>query len=402
MESPINLIAAPKIWALLQRLQDQQLDQPQDFLTLNQQLRKTGIEPETANALTQQLELRQHGTKKFAGLANQMVFTRTGLEQATRFQVALLHAQRLAESNITSVADLGCGIGTESLAFATLGMSVLAIDLDHEATQCASINLREFPNTEVFQGDICQLSAEDLKKVQAIFLDPARRDNSGRKFNPNHWAPPWAKIVEMMQWQLQIGVKVAPGIEYSFLPDDYHTQWTSIDGQLVEAALWSPGISPEGAGRSAVVIKKGTVNTLQSSTPFAANSAPIEAACGPLNDYLFEPDPAVIRSGMIAYLADATSTTLINQKIAYLSGPNPIDSPFVTSFKVIDTTSLRPKAIKKRLRELGVGPVEVKKRGADIDPNLLQKHIQGEGGRPAVVIATRIGQTHRAIIATRE
>ena len=52
---------------------------------------------------------------KFGDFAERMLFTRAGLEQATRLPVAGRHAARFRDAGMTSVADLGCGIGGDAL-----------------------------------------------------------------------------------------------------------------------------------------------------------------------------------------------------------------------------------------------------------------------------------------------
>ena len=64
-------------------------------------------------------------------------------------------------------------------------------------------------------------------------------------------------------------------------------------------------------------------------------------------------------------------------------------------------TNLRAKAISAALRTLDVGSVEIKKRGADIDPEALRKSLKLSGVGQATVIATRVDGRHRAIVCRR-
>lgn len=109
----------------------------------------------------------------------------------------------------------------------------------------------------------------------------------------------------------------------------------------------------------------------------------------------------MIRAGLVARLAELSGARLISEAIAYLSAEAPTDSPFITWFEVVDLVPLKAKAISAALRALGVGRVEVKKRGADIDPAALRTSLRLDGDREAVVIATRVAGRHRAIIARR-
>ena len=199
----------------------------------------------------------------------------------------------------------------------------------------------------------------------------------------------------------RLGVKVAPGIPYDLIPEHFHAQWTSVDRDLLEAALWAPELAPEGAGRSASVITADQVHTLIDPQTQAANSQPRQAECGPLDSYIFEPDSAVIRSGTIACLAEQMGAHLVSESIAYLSGPTLHQTPFASAFEVIDHVNLRVKNIQQVLRALNVGRVEIKKRGADIQPDALRKSLTLKGDAEAVIIATRIGGAHRASIARR-
>ena len=109
----------------------------------------------------------------------------------------------------------------------------------------------------------------------------------------------------------------------------------------------------------------------------------------------------MIRSGTIACLAEQMGAHLVSESIAYLSGPTLHQTPFASAFEVIDHVNLRVKNIQQVLRALNVGRVEIKKRGADIQPDALRKSLKLKGDAEAVIIATRIRGAHRAIIARR-
>ena len=85
----------------------------------------------------------------------------------------------------------------------------------------------------------------------------------------------------------------------------------------------------------------------------------------------------------------------MSDKIAYLTGDDLPNSPFYDRFEVLAVTNLRAKAISVELRSRGAGSVEIKKRGADINPDDLRKSLKlGGGGEQLTVIATRIEGRH--------
>ena len=102
-----------------------------DVLALVAKLRADGHDPATVAAVLTQAKLRKRGQAKFGEFADQMLFTEAGLEQASRLKVAALHTGRFRSAGIKQVADLGCGIGAESMAMASLGTNVNALSLIH-------------------------------------------------------------------------------------------------------------------------------------------------------------------------------------------------------------------------------------------------------------------------------
>ena len=395
-------------WELLESLQARQDTTPVPLPELAGALRSSGVPAELAAAVVTQLALRHAARAKFGPIASHMVFTRDGLEQATRLVVAARHAQRFRDAGVRRVADLGCGIGADSVAIAGLGMGVLAVDIDPEAAQAAAANLRDFDVAQVRLGDVMDLDIAELAGdgVDAIFADPARRTGaargSSRITDPERWSPPLSSTLRWAQTISAVGVKVAPGIAYDRIPPTWHAQWVSVGGDLVEASLWSPALAPEGPGRSCLLLdESGAAHDISSRDGQEANAPAEVVDVVPLGNTIAEPDPAVIRSGMLAQLARRVGAGIVSPSIAYLTGDDLPASPFYDRFEVLEVTNLRAKAISAALRTLDVGSVEIKKRGADIDPEALRKSLKLSGVGQATVIATRVDGRHRAIVCRR-
>ena len=136
-------------WALLNSLPPYRV---QDALSRGARLREAGHAPELVSAVMTQSRLRARAAEKFGEFASTMLFTPDGLEQATRLPVAARHAERFARAGISSVADLGCGIGGDSMALAGLGLQVRAVDRSPAAVAVATMNLRPFPSATVHLG----------------------------------------------------------------------------------------------------------------------------------------------------------------------------------------------------------------------------------------------------------
>src|SRR5699024_6695023 len=84
---------------------------------LRKTLRQRGISQEHHHTLLSQVTLRSKAEPKFGVLARDLFFSQAGLEKASRHVVAQEQALRYTNAGLTSVADLGCGLGAESIAF---------------------------------------------------------------------------------------------------------------------------------------------------------------------------------------------------------------------------------------------------------------------------------------------
>ena len=365
-------LLTPEGWQLLANLPDYQPDQA---LKVAVALRKQGYSPELiAAALTQQ-RLRDKAQAKFGPYAQRMLFTPDGVEQASRLQVAALHAQRFVKAGARHVADMGCGIGSDTLALAELGLQVSAVELDEATAALATVNLMPYEQVQVINADATSLDLAQLG-VDAIFADPARRANGRRISDPEAWSPALSTVLSWRQQVPNLGVKVAPGIDYAALPSDAHVQWISDHGTVIEAGIWCGDLALEGSGRSALVIDDDGAHRLldKENSP---SIAPAQLGAAPeLGEYLFEPDGAVIRAGLVAKVAEH----LI---------------PFVRAWKIVQTLPTKPSALKAWTKRADIGALEIHKRGIDVEPEALRKRLHLQGTKQATIVLTRQGNKGR-------
>lgn len=372
----------------------------QDSLKLNDTLRKAGHSPELVAAALTQSRLRSKAEAKFGEFAHQMLFTQAGLEQATRLSVAALHAQRFTTAGITKVADLGCGLGADSLAMASLDISVTAVEMDEITAACTTVNLMPFPHAEV----VCANAQDvDLTGIQGVWLDPARRttNTSGttRLFDPEAFSPPLSFVEELADKGLAVGVKMGPGIPHEAVPDTAEAQWISINGDVVEAGLYFNQLARPNIRRAALVIGKHGSAELTSAEKYQPQEQ--DARLGPISGYLYEPDGAVIRAGLVADLARVMGAHLLDEHIAYLSSDEPIETPFARSYKVLEVKPFNVKALKAWVKANRIGVLDIKKRGVSTTPEELRRQLltgSGKGPNKATLVLTRIGEDRVAIV----
>jgi hypothetical protein len=348
-------------------------------------------------AVLTQAKLRKRAQAKFGEFADQMLFTEAGLEQASRLKVAALHAGRFRSAGISEVADLGCGIGAESMALASLGINVHAFELDEVTAAVATYNLAPFENVKVEIADVEQL---DLSKFEALFFDPARRELHGpkkataqRHFDPANYSPNYNFCIEKAKTK-PTGIKLGPGHDKKQIPEGTEAQWVSVDGDLVEMGLWFGKVARGNVARSALLIQGDSKHEITSP-----NSSSSSAPLSKLGRYVYEPDNSLIRSGLIAEFSEPEGLTLIAPEIAYLSSEKRIESPWLKGYEVIDDLVFDRKKLKAYVRENNIGILEIKKRGSDISPEELRKQLSPKGEGAATLIVTRVGDAHRVLVA---
>jgi hypothetical protein len=367
------------------------IDSSVDVVRLVSRLRADGHRPELIAAVLTQARLRSRATAKFGDFAARMLFTPDGLEQATRLRVAALHAGRFAEAGVDVVADLGCGIGADALAFAALDLGVLAIERDEVTAAVASYNLAPFSGVRVELGDATRA---DLTGVGGVWLDPARREQGRRLSDPADWSPPLDWAFELAR-TLPTGIKLGPGIDRELLPPDAEAQWISVDREVVELVLWFGSVARPGIGRAALVL--GEHGTAELTAP--EDSA--DAEPGELGQYLLEPDGAIIRARLIGELARRMDGRMLDSSIAWITTDAAPATPFGQAFRVLERFPLDVKTLKRELAARQIGRLEIKKRGVDVDPAEFRTRLALKGDREATLVLTRVAGTRVALLAER-
>ncbi|MGW9415870.1 THUMP-like domain-containing protein [Arthrobacter cupressi] len=378
-----------------------------ESLALNSSLRKAGHSPELVSAVLTQSRLRTRAEAKFGEFARQMLFTQAGLEQATRLAVAARHAERFAAAGTSHVADLGCGLGADSMALASLDIPVTAVEFDETTAACATINLMPFPHASVVHADATSVP---LDGIDGVWLDPARRTTSTsgttRIWDPEEFSPPLSFVESLAASGKSVGVKMGPGMPHDSVPAGCEAQWVSVGGDVTEVTLWFNKVARPGIRRAALLLGPRGAAEITSAEDFGAGPVP---DIGPVDGYLYEPDGAVIRAGLVADVALRLGGHLLDEHIAYICAPELADTPFARAYKVLETMPLNVKVLKAWVKAQGITTLEIKKRGVSTTPEELRKQLlpgasksksaaKGKPGKAATLVLTRIGDERTAVV----
>jgi len=353
-------------------------------------LRDRGVSPEMTRVVLRQRRLREQAKPKFGDFAARMFFTEDGLQQATRLDVAAHHASRFRDLGNITVGDLGCGIGGDALALAGLGLGVVSIDRDEPTAAIAAYNLAPFDNAIVEQGDA---ESVDLSRFDALWFDPARRSNDKRLSNPADWSPSLEWVFDVAM-RIPSGIKLSPAIAHELLPEGVEAQWVEDSGDTVECVVWTGSLARPHVARSALVLG-------EESAELTASKPDAEVTVGEIGAYVYDPSGAVIRAQLLGTLAEQLGAHTIASSIAYLSSDTLVQTPFARAFRVIDIVPVDIRTITAYCRDAGIGTLEIKKRGVDIDPATFRTKLKLKGAATATLILTRAGDGRVAIVAER-
>ncbi|WP_250001263.1 class I SAM-dependent methyltransferase [Actinoplanes sp. M2I2] len=359
-----------------------------DPLAAASALRAAGVPPDLAAAALTQVDLRRRAAAKFGPDAASMFFTRAGLEQATRAVVADRRAARLAAAGVRTLADLGCGLGSDALAAARAGLTVHAVDADPVTAEMAAANARALGLADRITVECADATTVPVEDYDAVFADPARRRaGRGRVFDPRSYSPPWDFIAGLAERVPRTVLKLAPGIDHVLLPPGAEGEWVSVGGDLVEAAFWCGPLAS--APRRATLLPGGA-----ELTGSGMRAAPV----GGVGAYVYDPDPAVVRSHLVAEFAETVNGRLADPSIAYVHTDEPAETPFARRLEVTDVLPFSLKRLRTLLRERGVGRLEIRKRGSALEPEQLRRDLRLSGPTAASLVLTRVAGAPTVIL----
>lgn len=359
------------------------------------------LTPEQARAVLALLDGRRAASAKFEDAAR-LFFDRESAEQATAEVVARHTAARFAGAR--RIADLGCGAGGDALALAAHA-PVVAVDRDPArlALVAANAEVRALP-IEIAEASVESFAL--LPDLDAIWLDPARRDDRGRVRDPEQWSPPLSVAIRIASSVARAGIKVSPGIDLSVVPTGVEVEFISHEGTLVEAVLWF--------GAAVTAPRRATVLAAHLEDGGASAAGTPDTGMTPIAEpgaYLYDLDPSVGRASLVDVVGPLLHAWRLDEHTAYLSGDGAHDSAFARRFRIDAWFPFAERRLRDALLDLGVTRVEVMRRASPIDTNALETRLNraltSNGSRSGeqrvrTVALTRMGDAHVAIIAERE
>lgn len=352
-----------------------------------QQALRVKYSPELVRAALTLRDLRARAVSKFQR-AEHLWFDPKGLEQATAEPVANYKAQRFSGA----VADYCCGIGADAIALAKRGCEVTAVDI--VPANC----LRTLWNAEVYDvANRVAVVAADIAtqtdRTGLLHIDPDRRPLAGKRVLRVEDCVPGLDTLRALAQQFAGGaIKLSPASNWGGKFDDVEIELISLHGECKEATIWFGDLRHQESYRA---------TALPSGETLAADPLSVWTNVGEIGKYVFDPDPAIVRAGLIDVLAERLNLRRLDEAEEYLTGDDWVESPFVQTFEVIENLPNNDREIRAAFRRTMFGEVEIKCRHIRIDVEAVRRKLPLEGKGPATLIFTRQNGRSKAVLCAR-
>ena len=357
-------------------------------LAIQQQLRRR-FDGDLVRAALSLAEARRkaHG---ILPAASQLWLTPAGVEQATHPQVAAHKAARFPVG--APLLDLCCGVGSDAAALIQRG-PVTVIDRDVAMLQRCLWNLG------IWQCRPTDSVVKDVRNIPLkgclVHVDPDRRAAGGRPVRRlEHYSPDLPWMQQAVQTAAGGTIKIGPASNFMQKFPGCETELISLGGECREAAVWFGQLAGPESFRATVLPAGETI----AADPLSALATKARAP----GKFVLDPDPAVVRSGLIDVVCDRHGLKRLDDEEEYLTSDFRPETTFVTAFEVEAVLPNNQKKLRTYLREHPGCRYEIKCRRIPVETVSTTKKLPvGDGpikvvlflrfrGRAGIVIARRV------------
>lgn len=268
--------------------------------------------------------LRKCG-RKFGALQPEVMAAPLSVEQASSAAVACLHADVAARlcPDAAAFLDMTCGLGIDFRAISERlgqGCQSVAIELKDELAEAARYNFRNRAEVEVINTDSVTWLAENDRHFDLVFIDPARRDSSGRRlYNIHDCMPDVAQLLPTLRVKAdRVMVKLSPMLDVAqTLADlpctELHVVDESGDCRELLAVLDFTRTGTHMAADHVPV----SIHTSESHIPMTFTRAEEQESTATYGipvatQWLFEPSPAAMKAAPYSLLSKRHALTKLH------------------------------------------------------------------------------------------
>lgn len=328
-------------------------------------------------AMAEQLACCQKAVKKLPTLSQyNLLYTPLALEQASGERTAAYKATLMSGKR---VIDLSGGLGVDSIFFARIFEQVVYSERDpllcsvvaHNLQKCGIENVR-IENAE----SIALLDSLPDDFFDWIYVDPARREEGRRSIGLEAASPDVVASHDLfLRKALRVCIKASPALEISalkkLLASLQEIVVVSVDRECKEILLLlergCPADKP--ATIRAVCLSSGSREISE-----VIGDGEVERVVAPaVKEYLYEPDPAIIKAKLSSRLAADSGLEFVNQSVDYLTADRKVEHFAGRTFRVVECVAWKPKSFRAFLERHELVGASIQRRDFPLSTEELRK-----------------------------
>jgi len=268
----------------------------------------------------------------------------TSSEKTARYKASLVEGKKMI--------DLTSGFGIDAYFFAERFKEVVHCELNLELSELAEHNFEILNsiNVKTIQGDGIEYLKDSEQHFDWIYLDPSRRDDAGGKvFQLSDCTPNPAENLDLFFEKADhILIKTSPLLDLKAgigeLKNVSEIHVVAVN-QEVKELLWILNKNaPEEIKVKTSHFQNKITQTFETNFSDSQSDIPLSL---PLN-YLYEPNPAIMKSGMFRELASQTDSCTLHSNSHLFTSKELKDFPG-RRFKILEVLPYNKKQLKQRL-----------------------------------------------------
>lgn len=271
-----------------------------------------------------------------------------------------------------TLVDLTGGFGVDDYYFSKRFERVTHCELNAELSTVASHNFKVLGaiNIQTYEGDGA-VFLQRMQRADALYVDPSRRAGSGRVFMLKDCEP---NVIENQELYLhkakQVMIKAAPMLDINLALSDLQNvaevHVVSVKNECKESLFILRAEPRKEAIKMVCAMLGNTSPGLFSFSPDEEKNA--ESAFSEVQNYLYEPDAAILKAGAFKLLGERLQINKLQQHSHLYTSSDLVDFPG-KRFKVLQTILFNdfkkaqvPKQINVVCRNFDLKPEDLKKR----------------------------------------
>ena len=350
-------------------------------------------------AMAEQLACQQKAVKKLPTLSqHNLLYTPLALEQSSGERTAAYKASLMSGKR---ALDLSGGLGIDTMFLARTFQEVVYCERDSPLCAVVEHNLKVsgIANVEVRNGDSISLLAEyPDNSFDWIFVDPARREEGRRSIALDAASPDVVASHDLLfRHALRVCIKASPALEISglkkLLPALHTIVVVSVDRECKEILLLlERAYLSHGHVQVKAVCLKADSDEI---TEIAGGNGEVPRVVGTaVKEYLYEPDPAIIKARLSAVLARDSGLEFVNKSVDYLTADCTIEAFPGRMFRVVECIPYKPKSFRAFLERHAITGASIQRRNFPLSADELRKKYRLLESERAFLFFTRDAAGH--------